>query len=117
MTKYLLSAAAVALIIGSTGALALEECTGARTGWTEAVVAGGDPVVTCYSGGSGNTVECTDPGNHVVVTQTPPGYKTLTQPGSSPNPQVCIVPNSQTGGGCDITRSGGTGSIDFGYCG
>jgi hypothetical protein len=115
MSKYLLGAATVALMMGSTGAFALEDCQGAKTGWTQSFVGdtGGE---TCYHGGSGNEVECSAPGNHVVVTDGATGYFMLTQPGNSPDPQQCKVPGSDVTGECIISRSNGHGSTDFGYC-
>jgi hypothetical protein len=117
--KMILAAAVVALSSGGAWATLPDECDGTKTGWTETIVneGGGEPVTTCYSGGSGNEGDCDGNGNLVQVTITSGGisYTTLTQPGSSPNPQVCLVPGSYkvSEPSCDIERTKGVGSTDF----
>lgn len=122
MSKYLIGAAAAAFLVGSTGAFALDDCSGDKTGWTRVPV-GGAATTICYHGGSGNDVDCDSSGNHVVVTSSSDGYTILQHPqfGHAGHPQEfnqCIDPESVTAGDCDVTRANGTGNtsnFEF-YC-
>ncbi len=122
--KKMLSLAALIVAMSAGGAMAElpPVCDGTKTGWTSDTVSvgGGDPVTTCYHGGSGNDVDCDSSGNHVAVTVTPGtiSYQTLTQPGNSPNPQTCMVAESYTESepSCDISRTRDVGSTNFDYC-
>jgi hypothetical protein len=112
MSKYLLSAAAAAfLMVGATGAFALEQCTGAKVGWTEGThTVGGATSTTCFQGYSGNEVDCAtaNPGvSTVTLTDASITYNILTQPGSSSNPQQCWTSiASQTVGSCTTDGPG-----------
>jgi hypothetical protein len=115
MSKYLLSAAAAAfLMVGSTGAFALSNCTSGQVTAPGLVSTTGTGAssTTCYHGESGNVVDCTDPGNHVVVAETET-FTIRTDPGTG-NP-ICKVAGSESTS-CDISRSMEVGSIDFEYC-
>jgi hypothetical protein len=118
-TTILLGAAAGAMmLLGAGGAWAqLANCTqGQLTGaaWTTVTESTGEDSTTCYSGGSGNIVDCDSPGNHVRVTTTAGSVDTRVHQ-SNPN-QNCVIAGSEQEGSCEIDRTGGTGSTEFGYC-
>jgi hypothetical protein len=111
--------AAVVLMLGSATGIAqeLSSCgTGALTGaaWTTQTQTVGTTSTLCFHGGSGNVVACDDPGNHVQVDTTAGSRQIRVH--SNPD-QNCFIAGSEEPGGCEISRTGGTGSTDFGYCG
>jgi hypothetical protein len=115
MRKISMMAAAGAvasIFMLASGANATSPITACSEGqlknWVKGEGTGGTELPpVCYHGASGNVVECTSSGNHIVVTVTTGGQVIYTQPGEGVAVNQCFA---EVEADCDVSRALGTGN-------